>query len=56
MGTVIMWVIFAGIALWAAFYPLIRDWLQDRADKKRLAVMRKHALMGHHWAPKGPMA
>jgi len=44
-----MWGIFAGIAFWVAFYPLIHDWQQARADKKRLAVMRKHASMGHRW-------
>jgi hypothetical protein len=46
-----MWGIFAGVALWVAFYPFIHDWQQSRADKKRLATMRKHASMGHRWDP-----
>jgi hypothetical protein len=46
-----MWGIFAGIGLWIILYPLIRDWQDGRADKKRLAAMRKHASMGHRWDP-----
>jgi hypothetical protein len=44
-----MWGIFAGMALWVVLYPTIREWQDKRADKKRLADMRKHALMGHRW-------
>jgi hypothetical protein len=44
-----MWGVFAGIALWVAFYPVIRDWRQRQADKKRLAEMRKHFSLRHRW-------
>jgi hypothetical protein len=44
-----MWGIFAGITLWIILYPMLVEWRQRQADKKRLADMRRHFSMNHRW-------
>ena len=44
-----MWGVFAGIGIWCAFYPLISEWLEYRANQKKLAKMRSHVARGHRW-------
>jgi hypothetical protein len=45
-----MW-IFVGASLVYILYPIIEEWRQRRLDEKRLASMRRHAALGHHWDP-----
>jgi hypothetical protein len=44
-----MWGVFAGISLWIVLYPMIDEWREHRADKRRLADMRRHFALGHRW-------
>ncbi|MDB5608497.1 MAG: hypothetical protein JWP25_5397 [Bradyrhizobium sp.] len=43
-----MW-IFVGASVVFILYPMIEEWHQRRLDVKRLALMRRHAALGHHW-------
>jgi len=44
-----MWGIFAGIGIWCALYPLVREWLEYRANQKVLADMRSRSARGDRW-------
>jgi hypothetical protein len=44
-----MWGFLIGLYLAMIIYPIIEEWQQRRADKKRLAQMRTHHAMGHRW-------
>jgi hypothetical protein len=39
----------SGIGLWCALYPLVREWLDNRANQKALADMRLRSARSHRW-------
>jgi hypothetical protein len=43
------WGVFAGMAIWSIFYPLIAEWRERRAAKRALADMRSRVARGDRW-------
>jgi hypothetical protein len=49
-----MWGVLVGIYIIYIVYPSFEEWRQHRVDRRRLANMREHFKLGHHWdAAKG---
>ena len=44
-----MWGFLIGLYIVLIVYPYFQEWRQRRADRTRLASMRKHYAAGHQW-------
>ena len=44
-----VWGFLIGLYIVLIVYPYFQEWQQRRADRARLASMRKHNAAGHQW-------